>query len=100
MSATASIVTATHRGTLLVPRSAVKANGRDASTTLLVIGDDSRVRLQPVRLGLQTDDAVEVVQGLNEGERVATSNLTDLQSGDVVAPRLAAPTTASTVFSN
>ncbi|HTD79997.1 MAG TPA: efflux RND transporter periplasmic adaptor subunit, partial [Chloroflexota bacterium] len=100
MSATASIVTATHRGTLLVPRAAVKSNGREASPTLLVIDADSRVRFQPVRLGLQADDSVEVTQGLNEGDRVATSNLTDLQAGDLVAPRVAPPTTASAALSN
>ena len=67
---------------------------------LLVIDPDNHVRVQPVRLGLQTDDAVEVTQGLNEGDRVATSNLTDLQAGDLVAPRVAPPTTASAALTN
>jgi RND family efflux transporter MFP subunit len=84
MSATASVVTASRDAALVVPRAVVKAG----STSLLVVDATDHVRKQPVKLGLQGDDGVEILDGLKEGQLVITSNLTDLREGDLVAPRV------------
>ena len=85
MSATASIVTGTRESTLTVPRQALKTSGKDSA--VLVVDDADRVRLQSGPAGLQSDDRVEVTQGLAEGQRIATSQLSDLRDGDLVAAR-------------
>jgi HlyD family secretion protein len=87
MFAQLNIITASHQGALLVPSAAILNDGPQPQ----VLGIDSGnvVNLQPVRIGLRTDDVVEVVSGLQEGALIATSNLTTLHAGDVVTPRLA-----------
>jgi multidrug efflux pump subunit AcrA (membrane-fusion protein) len=88
MSATASVVTARRDAALVVPRSAVKAG----ATFLLVVDATDRVHKQPVKLGLQSEDGVEILDGLKEGQLVITSNLNDLREGDLVAPQVEALT--------
>jgi membrane fusion protein (multidrug efflux system) len=96
MSATAAIVTGSRQEALVVPRQALKLTGKDNS--VLLIDDADRVRIQMVRLGLQNETSVEITQGIAEGQRVATSNLSDLRDGDLVvarADRLVATTAGS-----
>jgi multidrug efflux pump subunit AcrA (membrane-fusion protein) len=59
-----------------------------------VVGDDSRIRHQPIELGVQNEQMVEVTGGLQQGQTIAVSNVTDLRDGDLVAGRADAPITA------
>jgi HlyD family secretion protein len=88
MSATASVVTARKEAALVVPRTALKTG----SPSLLVVDANERVRKVPVKLGLQGDEGVEILEGLQDGQLVITSNLNDLREGDLVAPRVEAVT--------
>ena len=54
----------------------------------MTIDSDGRVRKQQIRLGIQNEQFVEVVGGLNEGQLVATSGLNGLADGDIVAPQV------------
>jgi hypothetical protein len=55
---------------MLVPRQAVVE--RSELRAVYVVGADGRVALRQVRLGRVTGDFVEVLAGLEQGERVAT----------------------------
>jgi hypothetical protein len=52
------------------------------------------IHRQPVKLGLQNDQLSEILSGLDDGQLVATSNLSDLAEGDIVAPQIQTTTTA------
>lgn len=54
---------------LVVPLGAVRTQNVPGSTTVLVLAD-GRTRERPVRLGLRTLDAAEVLEGLASGDRV------------------------------
>jgi RND family efflux transporter MFP subunit len=58
------------RQTLLVPRSSVVERGE--LTGVFVVGADSVSRLRWIKLGQPVDGRVEVLSGLNAGERVLT----------------------------
>jgi hypothetical protein len=55
---------------------------------VLMIDDSGKVHKQPVSLGLQDDKFSEVLTGLDNGQLVATSSLSDLSEGDTVAPQV------------
>jgi hypothetical protein len=44
-----------------------------------------------VTLGLETDDRIEVKQGLSEGDVVVVGSRAQLKPGTMVTPKLAAP---------
>lgn len=56
--------------TILVPSTAVVERGE--LNSLYVVGSDRIVRLRWVKLGRRFDNSVEVLSGINEGERVLT----------------------------
>jgi len=85
MFAQLSITTASRRAALLVPKSALLGDG--AQARVVAIDSDNIARLQPVRLGLRSDDFAEILNGLDQGALIATSGLTTLHDGDVVTPR-------------
>jgi Cu(I)/Ag(I) efflux system membrane fusion protein len=87
MFARLNIVTGAKQNALLVPRSAV-LNPANGAGMVLLIDDAGKVHKQPVRLGLQDDKFSEVLTGLDNGQVVATSNLSDLSEGDIVAPQM------------
>ncbi len=79
MFAVASIDQGTVTRMLIVPRAAVVADVNTDSWRAFVVDDENRVRLRVVQLAArQQGDVVRVAAGLNEGERVAISNLGDL----------------------
>jgi len=88
MFARLSIITASRDNTLVVPRQAVLSTAAGTLPSVITIDSEGRVRKQPIRLGIQNDQLVEVVGGLDDGQLVATSNLNDLVDGDVVAPQV------------
>ncbi|MEO1202511.1 MAG: efflux RND transporter periplasmic adaptor subunit [Pseudomonadota bacterium] len=67
-----------HEG-LEVPSRAVTQQGRDAY--LFVVDDEGFARRRNVALGLRHDGAVEIVDGLAEGEHVITSGVVNLRDG-------------------
>jgi RND family efflux transporter MFP subunit len=69
---------------LLVPRSAVHADGTDAHFVWRL--DDDRVRRVPIALGKEFADQVQVTKGLAEGERIVVGDATTLSDGARVAP--------------
>lgn len=73
MSVSADIVIAAKTGVIAVPTSAVKTRG--GKKFISVAGADGATESREVTTGLATDDKVEIVSGLNEGERFATQTV-------------------------
>jgi multidrug efflux pump subunit AcrA (membrane-fusion protein) len=82
MSVEANVVTREKPNALLVPATAVR--GR----TVFVL-DGNRVRQRDVEIGIRGTRAIEVVSGLDDGERIASpaSDLTDRRLVRVVEER-------------
>lgn len=67
---------------LLVPRRAVIEDVNTNSYRVFVIDADNRARIRVVQLAArQQGDLIKIVSGLEETDRVATSNLADLYDG-------------------
>ena len=81
--ATAQIEQASRRPGILVPAAAVRTIS-GTSRVFVVATDRAEERL--VTVGQVVDDLVEITTGLKIGERVATSNVTQLVDGARVAP--------------
>lgn len=68
--------------TLFVPKEAViSLNGTDR---IFIIDSSGKVTERTVKLGLRNDTAVEILNGLSEGEQVALTNLARLKNGMTV----------------
>ena len=74
MSVEANIVTREHADALLVPADALRGNA-------VFVIDGNKVRRREVKIGIRGTRAVEVLDGLKEGERVASPAATDLKDG-------------------
>jgi membrane fusion protein (multidrug efflux system) len=57
-----------------------------AGLTRVFVVADGTARERTVRLGTRQDGLIEVVEGVQAGERVATSGLAQLQDGARVTP--------------
>ncbi len=77
------IFTAEKPDALVIPRSAL-FRAKDGGWQVYAIRG-SRSRLQPVKVGLLNDDAVEIVSGLDEGEQVILAPESTLEDGTRVA---------------
>jgi RND family efflux transporter MFP subunit len=67
---------------LLVPRRAVVEDTNTNSYRVFVIDKDNRVRIRVVQLAArQHGDVIRILTGVEETDRVATSNLADLYDG-------------------
>jgi RND family efflux transporter MFP subunit len=69
---------------LLVPRDALVRRGQ---LELVFVVEDARARLRIVRSGRVSDDQVELLSGLQAGERVIVSTPSQLQDGQPVEVR-------------
>ena len=67
----------------VIPLSAIAT--RDGSHYVFAVGDDLHVRELKVELGVASDDWVEVVSGLPEGQKIVKSGGAFLRDGDLVA---------------
>ncbi len=70
------------RQTLAIPSTAIVQRGQ--LTGVYVIGDDSIARLRLVTLGKRYGDTVEVLSGLDAGERVVKDGACGVADGDLV----------------
>lgn len=79
MFAQSSLEVLQRRNTLFVPKDAlVEQNG---VSQLYVINPDSTIAIRTVKTGLRNDNYVEILQGLSDGEQIATTNLARLRDG-------------------
>jgi RND family efflux transporter MFP subunit len=76
-----------HRENILtIPLLAVQRQGDRA--TVMVLDAQNRVQPRQVQLGVQGSILVEVVRGLQEGDRVVLGDPNKYHAGELVAPRL------------
>jgi RND family efflux transporter MFP subunit len=68
----------------------------DRGLQVAVLGDDNRAVFKPIQLGRDFGDSVEVTAGLAPQDRVIDSPPETLQSGDMVQPAPATPSSTST----
>ncbi len=79
---------------LTVPVQAVD-RGTNGASVLVVKKQDETIERRTVKTGLETPDAVQVVDGLHEGDRVIVGNLTSFEPGQRVDARPSAMTQAA-----
>jgi RND family efflux transporter MFP subunit len=72
-----------HPNALTVPRNAVVDSEGRRGVFLI---DGQNAKFQPVRTGLQDNDRIEVLEGLDEGTRVVTTGALALRDGDRITP--------------
>ena len=79
MFAQSSLEVLQRRNTLFVPKDAlVEQNG---ISQLYVINPDNTIAIRTVKTGLRNDNHVEILEGLSDGEQIATTNLARLRDG-------------------
>ncbi len=88
MFARLNIVTAQKPNALVVPKTAVLAGASGTQPLVITIDPSGLVHRQSVKIGLQNDQFAEILNGLDDGQMVATSSLQDLADGDIVSPQL------------
>ncbi len=77
--ATVEVVVGEADNALAVPSDAILE--RDGQTFVVVVKDGSTAKMQPVQRGVVGEDLVEILQGLNDGDVVATYGHTALEDG-------------------
>ena len=87
MTLSVEVETAQRERTLVVPLRALRGDATAGAAGVLV-AQEGRARARPVRLGLRTLDAVEVLDGLRAGEAVLLG--AELRDGSRVRPRTVA----------
>ncbi len=87
MTLSVEVETARRARALVLPVSALRAQTPDPTATALV-AQDGRAQERPVRLGLRTLDAVEVLEGLAEGDVVLLGG--NIKAGDRIRARVVA----------
>lgn len=75
--------------TLSVPLEAVTESGSNA--TVLMVTPQNTVEERKIALGLQGKSRVEVLSGLNEGDRVIVGNRSQFRNGEKVQPKEVLP---------
>ena len=75
---------------LTVPVQSVQVSG-ESHGAVLVVGNDNRIEKRDVTLGLQSATDFEVVSGLKQDERVVFGEQSQYRSGELVAPKIVAP---------
>ena len=100
MTLSVEVETARRERTLVLPQAALRGPAGGDQASVLVL-QDGRAQVRKLRLGLRTLDAVEVLDGLKEGDTVLRGHAS-LQDGQRVRARTVpwttsspAPTTAS-----
>ena len=60
---------------------------RAGQPSVFVVGADNKAALRPVQTGISAGGTVEIVQGVQPGEKVVVVGVEDLQDGQTVAPQ-------------
>ena len=71
---------------LTVPIEAIQRHENN-KTSVLVLDAQNRVQARDVQIGVESSNNVEILGGLNEGERVIVGNLGSYQPGELVKPK-------------
>ena len=71
---------------LTVPVQAV--NRDNDKTTVMLVGPQNRVEIREIRVGLEDPNQVEVLAGLNVGDKVILGNFSAYQLGQLVNPKV------------
>jgi len=72
--------------TLTVPVTALH-RGNAGAATVLVVDSSNRVEQRTVQTGVEDPNRVEIISGVNEGDRVIAGNLDAYQPGELVQPK-------------
>lgn len=75
---------------LTIPASAL-LTGDDGATSVMVIGSDHKAHSRPVEVGIREPDQVQILKGLQPGERVVTVGAYGLADGSQVTLAPAPP---------
>lgn len=70
MTAQVQIVRADAPGALTIPATALGPRGKDGSYTVRVVGADGQAQPRSIKVGLNTNVSVQVLEGLVEGDKV------------------------------
>jgi len=89
-SVSLSMLAQTIPDALTVPASAVLTES-DGTTSVMVIGDDSRAHQHDVKTGVRQDKQVQIVSGVKAGDRVVTAGAYGLPDNTRVQLQAAAP---------
>ncbi|SDE66879.1 efflux RND transporter periplasmic adaptor subunit [Sporomusa acidovorans] len=73
------------QGVLIVPKEAVQE--KDGQSFVFVIGQGNVIEKRIVEIGARSDQNIEILSGLNEGEQIAATNLARLRPNMIVAVR-------------
>jgi macrolide-specific efflux system membrane fusion protein len=71
---------------LTVPVQAINRSGD--KTVVLVVDSQNRVEEREIKTGIEGSNRVQVLAGLNEGDRVLVGNLGEYRPGQHVEPKL------------
>jgi RND family efflux transporter MFP subunit len=71
---------------LVIPLQAVTQGGDHAR--VLIVNEANKIQDRSITLGIQTEDDVEVMSGLKDGDRVVISDKSGLRPGEAVSPKL------------
>jgi len=87
----ATVLLKFHRrpGALALP---IEAVANADNPTVYLVDRDQRIEERPVKLGLESPDAYEVVAGLQEGDQVVVGSRAGLLAGEKVHPQTVATT--------
>ncbi len=74
MSANATIITDVRTDVLTVPNSAVKTDV-SGNNYVQILNSNGQPQNQPVTIGIANDSSIEIVSGLNEGDKIITQTI-------------------------
>jgi multidrug efflux system membrane fusion protein len=84
MYARVAITTDDRKDALLVPTNAVVDIG--GRRGVFLAADNNTVTFRPVRVGIEENERMEILDGLAEGDRVVTTGAAALRDGDPIVP--------------
>ena len=76
---------ARREATVALPQAAIRDAATDQPWALVVAGD--RLERRPLRLGIRSDERIEILEGVSEGERVVVASSSVPAAGARVRPR-------------
>ena len=84
MFAKLTLFTADYEGEIIVPSTAVVEKGGGKQNVFVLAGGGQSVSLREVETGKSVDNMIQILSGLNEGERVVIEGMTSLSDGALV----------------